>query len=165
MIIQNKYNLLKNYHYNNGDFLMEEYEILNYVYKNAKMGSNSCTSLLKMLENKDNKIINEVEDILNSYDNFLNKTKELLEEINKEGNTINPFITLSADMGIKMKVTKDNSDSAIADMLINGLTKGEIEMTKKFNILEDNINSNIKKLVREFKEFHTNSIKKLKKYL
>lgn len=144
---------------------MEEYEILNYVYKNAKMGSDSTTTLLKTLENKDNKITDVVNDILNSYDSFLNRTNELLEELNKQGNGFNPIITLSADMGIKMQVTKDNSDAAIADMLINGLTKGEIEMTKKFTTFNDNISNEIKKIIRDFKDFHTNSIKKLKKYL
>lgn len=144
---------------------MEEYEILNYVYKNAKMGSDSTTTLLKELENKDNKITDIVNDILNSYDEFLNRTNLLLKELNKQGKKYNPLITLSADMGIKMQVTKDNSDPSIADMLIKGLTKGEIEMTKKFTTFNDNINNEIKKLIRDFKDFHTNSIKKLKKYL
>lgn len=165
MIIQKKYKTNKYHHHNNGDIYMEEYEILNYVYKNAKMGSDSTTTLLKELENKDNKITDIVNDILNSYEEFLNRTNLLLEELNKQGKKYNPLITLSADMGIKMQVTKDNSDSSIADMLIKGLTKGEIEMTKKFTTFNDNINNEIKKLIRDFKDFHTNSIKKLKKYL
>ena len=34
--------------------MIDEYDILNYVYKNAKMGSDSTNTLLKSLENKDN---------------------------------------------------------------------------------------------------------------
>lgn len=144
---------------------MKEYEILNYVYKNAKMGSESTSYLLKELQNKDNKITEVVEDILNSYNDFLEQTNNLLEELNKKGKKLNPFVSISADMGIKMQVNKDNSDAAIADMLITGLTKGEIEMTKQFNVFNEEIDRNIKTLIRDFKDFHTNSIKKLKKYL
>ena len=60
---------------------------------------------------------------------------------------------------------KDNSDSAIADMLINGLTMGEIEMTKMFSCFDENVDRDIKKLIRDFKDFQTNAIDKLKKYL
>lgn len=151
--------------YKNGDRMLDEYEILNYVYKNAKMGSDSTNTLLKSLENKDNKIIEVVDDILDSYNSFLKKSENLLKQMNEKGKGYSPFTTVSADMGIKMQVLKDNSDSAIADMLINGLTMGEIEMTKMFSCFDENIDKDIKKLIRDFKDFQTNAIVKLKKYL
>lgn len=151
--------------YKNGDRMLDEYEILNYVYKNAKMGSDSTNTLLKSLENKDNKIIEVVDDILDSYNSFLKKSENLLKQMNEKGKGYSPFTTVSADMGIKMQVLKDNSDSAIADMLINGLTMGEIEMTKMFSCFDENIDKDIKKLIRDFKDFQTNAIIKLKKYL
>lgn len=145
--------------------MLNEYEILNYVYKNAKMGSDSTNTLLKILENKDNKIIEVVDDILDSYNSFLKKSENLLKQMNEKGKGYSPFTTVSADMGIKMQILKDNSDSAIADMLINGLTMGEIEMTKMFSCFDEDIDKDIKKLIRDFKDFQTNAIVKLKKYL
>lgn len=145
--------------------MLNEYEILNYVYKNAKMGSDSTNTLLKTLEKKDNKIIEVVDDILDSYNSFLKKSENLLQKMNEKGKGYSPFTTVSADMGIKMQVLKDNSDSAIADMLINGLTMGEIEMTKMFSCFDEDIDKDIKKLIRDFKDFQTNAIVKLKKYL
>ena len=68
-------------------------------------------------------------------------------------------------MGVMMEVTKDNSDTAIADMLITGLTKGEIEMTKMFSSFDENIDNEIKELIKDFKDFQTNAISKLKPYL
>ena len=50
-------------------------------------------------------------------------------------------------------------------MLINGLTMGEIEMTKMFSCFDENVDRDIKKLIRDFKDFQTNAIDKLKKYL
>ena len=85
--------------------------------------------------------------------------------MNEKGKGFSHFTNISADMGIKMQVLKDNSDSAIADMLINGLTMGEIEMTKMFSCFDENVDRDIKKLIRDFKDFQTNAIDKLKKYL
>ncbi len=145
--------------------MIDEYDILNYVYKNAKMGSDSTNTLLKSLENKDNKITEVVNDILNSYNTFLKQSESLLKSMNEKGKGFSHFTNMSADMGIKMQVLKDNSDSAIADMLINGLTMGEIEMTKMFSCFDENVDRDIKKLIRDFKDFQTNAIDKLKKYL
>lgn len=145
--------------------MIDEYDILNYVYKNAKMGSDSTNTLLKSLENKDNKITEVVNDILNSYNMFLKQSESLLKSMNEKGKGFSHFTNISADMGIKMQVLKDNSDSAIADMLINGLTMGEIEMTKMFSCFDENVDRDIKKLIRDFKDFQTNAIAKLKKYL
>ena len=145
--------------------MLDEYEVLNYVYKNANMGKESTKTLLKSLEGKDNKIINAVIDILNSYEVFLKDAERILKLMNEKGKTYSSFATISVDMGIMMKVSKDNSDSAIADMLINGLTKGEIEITKMLNSLDENIDLEIKKLIEDFKDFQTNAISKLKPFL
>lgn len=145
--------------------MLDEYEVLNYVYKNANMGKESTKTLLKSLEGKDNKIINAVIDILNSYEKFEEDADRILKLMNEKGKKYGPFATLSADMGVMMEVSKDNSDTAIADMLITGLTKGEIEMTKMFSSFDENIDSEIKELIKDFKDFQTNAISKLKPYL
>ena len=87
--------------------MIDEYEILNYVYKNAKMGSDSTNTLLKSLENKDNKITEVVNDILNSYNSFLKQSESLLKLMNEKGKGFSHFTNMSADMGIKMQVLKD----------------------------------------------------------
>ena len=96
--------------------MLDEYEVLNYVYKTAKMGKDSTDSLLTTLKNKDNKIVDVVMDILNSYESFLKRANSLLKSLNEKGKGYNPFATISADMGIKMKMFKDNRDAAVADM-------------------------------------------------
>ena len=77
----------------------------------------------------ENKIIEAAEDILKSYADFENKAKELIATTElKEPKLI---AKISANIGIKMKTKKDNSDANIADMLVQGLTMGELEMSKK----------------------------------
>ena len=102
---------------------------------------------------------------LDSYEKFEKDAERILKLMNEKGKKYGPFATLSADMGVMMEVAKDNSDTAIADMLITGLTKGEIEMTKMFSSFDENIDSEIKELIKDFKDFQTNAISKLKPYL
>lgn len=142
---------------------MENDEILNYIYENAKMGKESTETLIKSLEGKENKIIEAVEDILKSYADFENKAKELIATTElKEPKLI---AKISANMGIKMKTKKDNSDANIADMLVQGLTMGELEMSKKIESFKDTVSKESLTLAKEFRTFQANTIEKLKKFL
>ena len=142
---------------------METNELLNYVYENAKMGKESCDTLLKELDGKENKIIDAVEDILKDYKDFEIKAKNMLNEDNAM--EPNMFARISACMGIKMKTKSDNSDANIADMLIQGLTMGELEMSKKIENSKKSANKESLNLACNFKKFQKNAINKLKKFL
>lgn len=142
---------------------METDEILNYIYENAKMGKESTKTLIKSLEGKENKIIEAAEDILKSYADFENKAKELIATTElKEPKLI---AKISANMGIKMKTKKDNSDANIADMLVQGLTMGELEMSKKIESFKDTVSKESLTLAKEFRTFQANAIEQLKKFL
>lgn len=65
-------------------------------------------------------------------------------------------------MNIKKEVLNDNSDSAIADMVIQGISMGIIEMEKKIKCCEDGF---AKKLAKEFIKFSEEKNEKLKQYL
>ncbi len=70
-----------------------------------------------------------MEDILKEYQDFEKKAKKFLkEEVRDEEGFLTKFM---AKRGIKKEVTKDNSDPAIAKMLIEGLTMGSLEIEKK----------------------------------
>ena len=143
--------------------IIETNELLNYVYENAKMGKESCDTLLKELDGKENKIIDAVEDILKDYKDFEIKAKNMLNEDNAM--EPNMFARISASMGIKMKTKSDNSDANIADMLIQGLTMGELEMSKKIENSKKSANKESLNLACNFKKFQKNAINKLKKFL
>ena len=142
---------------------METNELLNYVYENAKMGKESCDTLLKELDGKENKIIDAVEDILKDYKDFETRAKDMLNE--DDATEPNMFARISASMGIKMKTKSDNSDANIADMLIQGLTMGELEISKKIENSKKNVSKEACNLACDFKKFQKNAIVKLKKFL
>ena len=60
----------------------ENSELLEYIYQNASMGVKSCTNLIKILNEKDNKIKKVVEGELKGYENFVKKAEKLMKKHN-----------------------------------------------------------------------------------
>jgi molecular chaperone GrpE (heat shock protein) len=145
--------------------MKNESEVLDYIYKNASMGYESTFTLLKNLENKENKIKEVVQDILNSYEQFKRESENLLTKINEDVKRSNPLASISVDMSIKMKINKDNSDTAVAQMLIKGLTMGQNEMEKILEELDKEMDEKVIDLIKDFGEFQKDAIKKLEKYI
>lgn len=141
----------------------EKTELVEHIFKDASMGSYTCMQLLGDLKNKDNKIKSCVEDILKEYQDFEKKAKKLLKkEPSLEENFMTKFM---AKRGIKKEVTKDNSDSAIAKMLIEGVTMGSLEIEAKIKDYEKEGNHDALQLAQDFFKFQEKTMEKLKKYL
>ena len=68
-------------------------------------------------------------------------------------------------MGIFKEVLADNSDSAIADLLIQGLLMGEVEMKKRIENASDDVNKDDFDLAKDFLKFQKKSHKIMEKYL
>ena len=68
-------------------------------------------------------------------------------------------------MGIKKEVKSDNSDAAIADMLIKGISMGSIEMEKKVKDYRDCVDKEQLQLAEDFLKFQQQTIERLKEYL
>lgn len=140
-------------------------ELLLMIYKLSDMGIFTMTELLKGLKNKDNKIKKLCEDILKSYECFLKDSKESLnkQEIKLEGNSV--LAKIGARMGIMNEVKSDNSDSSIAELLIQGLSMGTIEMERLISQYKDIVTKKDLKLAKEFLKFQQKMVSELKSYL
>lgn len=143
----------------------EKNELLEHIYKDAYMASYSLQKLLDEIKNKDNKIKGDVEDILQKYQEFKEEIEELLKGNGEEVNDPNFFVKMGSTMGIIKEVKTDNSDSSIADMVIQGVSMGSIETEKKLKAYEKDIEKEYKDLAERFLKFQQKSIDKLKKYL
>lgn len=143
----------------------ENKEFLTYLYQTVQMGISSTTQLLRLLNNRENKIVKLLENELKEYETALKKTEELMEK--KDISTINipPIAKISSKLSINMNIAKDNSDSKIADMLIQGSTMGILEITRKLKKYKTSIDKDISKLAEEINMFQNKNIKKLQKYL
>jgi len=145
--------------------MKEKNELLLHIYKDAEMGEYTTNILLKDLKKKDNKIKKTLEDILKEYENFKNKSKKLLEKENAEIKENNIFSKMMAKMGINKEVSNDNSDSALADMLIRGISMGSIEMEKKVKSYEEEVSKETLDLAKKFLTFQEKAIEIFKDYL
>ena len=140
-------------------------ELLEKIYKDASMGRFSTQKLLENLKGKDNKITGVVESIFQDYSSFEQKAKEALVAQDKKPEEEGNMAKMMSSMGIFKEVLTDNSDSAIADLLIQGLSMGEIEMQKRVDNASDDINKDDLKLAKDFLKFQQKAQKELKKYL
>lgn len=148
-----------------GNIMNETNELLEEVYKTAAMGRFSMMKLIEALKEKDNKIKGYLEELLEDYRNYEDQSKELLLKENIEPIEENAISKLMASMGIQKEVKGDNSDAAMAEMLIQGISMGSIEMKKQIKNYKDHVDKDDMKLAKKFLKFQEKAIEELKKYL
>ncbi len=143
----------------------ENMELLNFVYENAEMGVHTLNILSDTLRKRDNKIKGLIEDELKEYNSFLKEAEKLLKKNKIEPKKTNLMAKLSSKMGITMETMKDNSDPAIASMVIEGLTMGIVEMQTKIENYKKIVDKKILKLSTKFLKFQEEEIEKLKTFM
>lgn len=143
----------------------ENCELVLHIYKDAEMSAYTLTRLLRDLKDKDNKIKKTLEDILKEYEEWKNNTKKYLKKNDAEISENGMMAKMMASMGINKEVKSDNSDSAIADMIIKGISTGTVDMEKKIKQYKDEANEKELELAENFLKFQEKSINILKEYL
>ena len=143
----------------------ETQELLTYLYQDADMALNSLTLLINKINKKDNKIKKVIEGLIKGYENYLVKVKDYMKQNNYDIQSKPLISKMGAYFGINMEVMKDNSDSRLADMLIQGLTMGVLNITKKIDTYKGDAEKEVIGLAKEFKNFQQEGIEFLKKYL
>ena len=143
----------------------EKFEILEQVHRDSAMAIHSIEKLREALKEKDNKIKSYIEEILKEYQEFEEETRKILEENNKEVSTPGVIAKMGSSMGILKEVKEDNSDSSIADMLIQGISMGVLEIEKKLSQYEKELEKEHKSIAKKFLKFQEKTIEHLKDYL
>ncbi len=143
----------------------ENCELVLHIYKDAEMSAYTLTRLLKDLKDKDNKIKKTLEDILKEYEEWKSDTKKYLKKHDAEISENGMMAKMMAGMGIDKEVNADNSDSAIADMIIKGISTGTVDMEKKLKQYKDEANEKELELAENFLKFQEKAIDILKAYL
>jgi hypothetical protein len=143
----------------------ENLELLEYIYQNSEMGVFSTTKLIQDINDKENKIKKVTEGIIKGYENFMHESEKLIKKNNFEIKK-NSFKTkMISSMGIKKEVNVDNSDAAIAHLLIEGLTMGVVDISSKIKNYKGDADKKIVSLAESYLKFQEESIELLKKYL
>ncbi len=145
--------------------MKEKNELLMHIYDISYMGSYSTNKLLTKLKNKDNKIKKLLEDELQIYDLYKKKSEKLIKKAKLELPAQNIMSKMMSSMGIMMETMKDNSDSAIASMLVEGFTMGIVEMEAKIKNYREEVDKSTLKLAKELLKFQQKEIENLKTFM
>lgn len=140
----------------------ENIEILNEVYKNAKMGEESIKTLLPSVG--DQKMRSDLETQRNGYLNFCDKAWKEISNRGEKAPTINPMTKISSTIGIKMNTLTDKSDSHIADMMIQGSTMGITSATEGIH-KHPHASQAVLNMAKDVVKFEQNNIERMKEYL
>lgn len=143
----------------------ENMELLEYIYKNSEMGVFTIKALLKDLGDKDNKIKKLADYEMKEYNKFQDESKKLIKKNNFELKSNGIMAKMGSIMGIKKEVNKDNSDSAIAHMLTEGITMGIVDMETRLKNYKDTVDRKIYNLGKDFLKFQQEEIEKLKEFM
>ncbi len=143
----------------------ENEEILEYIYQISNMGMQSTKYLIDSLKGKDNKIKKLVEEIEKNYEKYAKETEKLLNKQDLKAKPIGMMAKAMSKMSINKEMISDNSDANIADMLIQGLTMGNLELTKHIDNYEKTADKKIINLAKSLRKFGEEYIEKLKVYL
>lgn len=143
----------------------ENEEILEYIYQTSNMGMESTKDLINSLKGKDNKIKKLVEEIEKNYEKYAKETQKLLNKKDLKAKPIGMMAKAMSKMSINKEMISDNSDANIADMLIQGLTMGNLELSKHIDNYEKTADKKTINLAKSLRKFGEEYIEKLKVYL
>ena len=138
--------------------------MLDQLYKNVKMGSDSIIRLLGKVS--DGRFKSDLTDQLNGYEGFASKAKARLKEMGSEAKEENPVTKLWANIGMTMSTLTDSTDSHLAQLVAEGSTMG---ITDGIKLLREYENSDVSegalKLIREVIEFEERNLERAKSYI
>lgn len=143
----------------------EKNELLIFVYKNAEMGAFSTKKLIERLKNKENKIKCIIEEEYKEYNNFVKKCKKILKSNNIEPQENSMFTKMQSGMGIAMETMMDNSDAALAQMLVEGFTMGVVQTTTKISAYKSIVDKSTLSIAKKYLKFQEEEIEKLKEFM
>ena len=143
----------------------DKIEIYTHIYQDSEMCISSIEELKKDLKDKDNKIKGTLDEIIKGFIKYKKESKKILNKMNSAPEKEGMFAKMMANMGIKKEVSSDNSDSHIAEVMIQGISMGSINMEKKIDNYEDKLDHGDLKYAKKFLDYEKDCIEKLKEYL
>ena len=139
-------------------------ELLCYIYKNVKMGSDAIVDLLPKV--KDPSFKTALTAQLNGNEKFAGEAEKQLTPMGIKPMEEPMMKKMMTKMGISMNTMMDSSVGHMAEMLIKGSTMGITDMTKHVREFEgEGCPEQALKLGRELITFEQNNIEKMMGFL
>ncbi len=145
-------------------------EFASHIYKTAKMGAESINDVLpKVKSNSSNKkddFITELTEEYSEYERISAKAEQYLHSMSVKPKEESIMARMSAKAGIMMNTMNDPGISHVAQMMIEGLSMGVTDTTRRIRKAEeDKCSPEVLKLGSEFISFQEKSTEIMKQYL
>lgn len=141
-------------------------ELLQRLYKNLKMGSDSIVSLLPKIKEEDAAFKGDLTLQLDGYEKYANQINDLLREDGESAEQDTLWNKMTAKVGTTMSTLMDASVSHLADMVIQGSTMNMNETIKLMREFENTSASERSlSLSRDIVGFEEQNIERMKAYL
>ncbi len=141
-----------------------EVEMLEKVYKNMKMGSDSMVNLMPAAKDDEFKKLMTAQ--LDGYEKFASEARGRLLSIGGEPKEENIMTKMWASVGMKMNTAMDSTTSHLAEMIIEGSNMG---MTDTIKVLREYENTDVPedslRLLKDIIKFEEKNIEIMKKHL
>ncbi len=137
-------------------------ELLSSILKTTQMGQVGIRSVLDTCMQPG--LRKALEDQLHEYDSIETEAHQIATQRGWELSELDPAVRVMSDMMTRMKLNGKNTDSKIADMMINGNTKGMIKSLKtihKFQGQDERVDILSQKLL----DCETANIRQMQGYL
>ena len=144
------------------DHTTHDEDLLDEVYKSVTMGSDSVSTLIG--KTTDASMREALTAQLEGYQNFAATTRTKMLEKNFKVKESSVFTKIPAEVTMNVTTMMDNSNTKIAEMMINGSTMGIIELTRKIRRTPD-ASDDCVKIANDVVAFEENNVSKLKTYL
>lgn len=138
--------------------------LLQAVYKNVKMASDSILNLMPHV--KDEKLKSDLTVQLSAYEAFASRAAKLLAEEGVTPTEEGMITKLSAKWATKMDTMRDSTSTHIAEMMVEGATMGVNDMLKQIRDAENTAASeSALRLARDLCRFEEKNVEDMKNYL
>lgn len=156
-------------HNNSGDKMKKEEkqkinkDVLDELNKGCVMGMDALRNILDKVEDKRFKKV--LEDEFDKYKDVHRRIEEKYEDYSREEPTETSAMNKAmTSMMTEMKLMNDNSDSKIAELLMQGTNMGIIEGKKLLNHKE-HLDKEVESILKDFIDMQENSVETYKKFL
>ncbi len=134
---------------------------LNDIYNASKIGLDSVEFLYRKV--KDDNLKEDLNEYVRKYYDILNETRYRLELLDEKPKDYTPVTKAMMWAGLQKETLFDSSSSNIAEILIQGSTKGIVEMTR--NVNNEIISDDIRKIANTLIHYEKENINNIKKYI
>lgn len=141
--------------------MKNEINVLDELNKGACMGMDAIDFIIDKVKDKD--FVDVLKIQYKKYEEISTKIHKLYPDTKKEPHETNAMNKMMTWYGIEMKTMNDQSNSKIAELLLQGTNMGIIEGRKLLN--HNDIEKDVHDLIQEYVDMQEDAVENLKKFL